>query len=131
MYDIIIVGAGPAGLTAAIYARRAGKTVLVLEKETFGGQITFLHFCLKIPVFVIGIFRPLSVNFSNATDDNSSLTLCDPMNHSTPGLPVHHQLLEFTQTHIHRVGDAIQPSHPLSSSSPSALNPSQHQGLFQ
>ena len=49
-------------------------------------------------------------------------TLCDPMNHSTPGLPVHHQLPEFTQTHVHRVGDAIQPSHPLSSPSPPALN---------
>ena len=58
-------------------------------------------------------------------------TLCDPMNHSTPGLPVHHQLPEFTQTHIHRVSDAIQPSHPLSPPSPPALNPSQHQGLFQ
>ena len=53
------------------------------------------------------------------------------MNHSTPGLPVHHQLLEFTQTHVHRVGDAIQPSHPLSSPSPPALNLSQHQGVFQ
>ena len=53
------------------------------------------------------------------------------MNRSTPGLPVHHQLLEFTQTHAHRVGDAIQPSHPLSPPSPPALNPSQHQGLFQ
>ena len=59
------------------------------------------------------------------------VTLCDPMNYSTPGLPVHHQLLEFTQTHAHRVGDAIQPSHPLSSPSPPASNPSQHQGLFQ
>ena len=58
-------------------------------------------------------------------------TLCDPMNHSTPGLPVHHQHPEFTQTHAHRVGDAIQPSHPLSSPSPPAPNPSQHQGLFQ
>ena len=58
-------------------------------------------------------------------------TLCDPMNCSTPGLPVHHQLLEFTQTHVHRVGDAIQPSHPLSSPSPPAPNPSQHQSLFQ
>ena len=58
-------------------------------------------------------------------------TLCDPMNHSTPGLPVHHQLPEFTQTHVHRVSDAIQPSHPLSSSSPLAPNPSQHQSLFQ
>ena len=58
-------------------------------------------------------------------------TLCDPMNRSTPGLPVHHQLLEFTQTHIHRVSDAIQPFDPLSSPSPPALNPSQHQSLFQ
>ena len=57
-------------------------------------------------------------------------TICDPMNHSTPGLPVHHQLPESTQTHVHRVGDAIQPSHPLSSPSP-ALNLSQHQGLFK
>ena len=58
-------------------------------------------------------------------------TLCDPMDGSTPGLPVHHQPLEPTQTHVHRVGDAIQPSHPLSSPSPPALNLSQHQGLFQ
>ena len=57
-------------------------------------------------------------------------TLCDPMNCSTPGLPVHHQLLELAQTHV-RVGDAIQPSHPLSSTSPLAFNISQHQGLFQ
>ena len=58
-------------------------------------------------------------------------TLCDPMNHSTPGLPVHHHLPEFTQTHIHRDSDAIQPSHPLSSPSPPAHNPSQHQNIFQ
>ena len=58
-------------------------------------------------------------------------TLCDPMNRSTPGLPVHHHLPEFTQTHVHRVRDAIQPSHPLSSPSPPAPNPSQHQSLFQ
>ena len=58
-------------------------------------------------------------------------TLCDPMNRSMPGLPVHHKLPEFTQTHAHRVGDAIQPSHPLLSPSPPAPNPSQHQSLFQ
>ena len=58
-------------------------------------------------------------------------TLWDPTNRSTPGLPVHHQLPEFTQTHVHRVSDAIQPSHPLSSPSPSTPNPSQHQSLFQ
>ena len=58
-------------------------------------------------------------------------TLCDPMNRSTPGLPVHHQLPESTQTHVHRVSDAIQPSHPLSSPFPPAPNLSQHQSLFQ
>ena len=70
-----------------------------------------------------------SVQFSSVTQ--SYPTLCDPMNHSTPGLPVHHQLPEFAQTHSHWVSDAIQPSHPLSSTFPPAPNPSQHQGLFQ
>ena len=70
-----------------------------------------------------------SVQFSSVAQ--SCPTLCDPMNHSTPGLPVHHQLLEVTQTHVHRVSDAIQTSHPLSSPSPPAPNPSQHQSLFQ
>ena len=70
----------------------------------------------------------LEVQFSSVTQ--SCPTLCDPMNHSTPGVPVHHQLPEFTQTHVHRVNDAIQPSHPLSSPSPPAPNPSQHQSLF-
>ena len=71
----------------------------------------------------------ISVQFSSVAQ--SCPTLCDPMNRSTPGLPVHHQLLESTQTHVHRVSDAIQPSHPLSSPSPPAPNPSQHQNLFQ
>ena len=75
------------------------------------------------------IWKSINVQFSSVTQ--SCLTLCDPMNCSTPGLPVHHQLLEFTQTHIHRVNDAIQPSHPLASPSPPAPNPSQHQSLFQ
>ena len=70
-----------------------------------------------------------SVQFSSVAQ--SCLTLCNPINHSTPGLPVHHQLSEFTQTHVHRVSDAIQPFHPLSSPSPPAPNPSQHQSLFQ
>ena len=79
----------------------------------------------------------LAVNWkSNCVFQFSSVaqscpTLCNPMNCSMPGLPVHHQLPEFTQTHIHWVGDAIQPSHPLSSPSPPAPNPSQHQSLFQ
>ena len=69
------------------------------------------------------------VRFSSVTQ--SCPTLCDPMNRSMPGLSVHNQLLEFTQTHVHRVGDAIQPSDPLLSPSPPAPNPSQHQSLFQ
>ena len=76
-----------------------------------------------------GKLWPTSVQFSSVTQ--LCMTLCDPMNHSMQGLPVHHQLPEFTQTHVHWVGDAIQPSHPLLSLSPPAPNPSQHQGLFQ
>ena len=73
-----------------------------------------------------------SVQFSSVQLlTQSCLTLCDHMNRSTPGLPVHHQLPEFTQTHVHRVGDAIQPSHPLLSPSPPAPNPSQQQSLFR
>ena len=71
----------------------------------------------------------MSLQFSSVTQ--SCPTFCHPMNHSTPGLPVNHQLKEFTQTPVHRVGEAIQPSHPLSSPSPPAPNPSQHQSLFQ
>ena len=72
---------------------------------------------------------PLSVQFSSVAQ--SCPTLCDVMNRSMPGLPVHHQLPEFTQTQVHQVRNAIQPSHPRSSPSPPARNPSQHQGLFQ
>ena len=73
--------------------------------------------------------RLSSVQFSSVSQ--SCPALCDPMNCSTPGLPAYHQLPELTQTHVHRVGDAIQPSHPLSSPFPPAPNPSQHQNLFQ
>ena len=69
--------------------------------------------------------------FSSVQFTQSCPTPCDPMNCSTPGLPVHHQFPESTQTHVCLVGDAIQPSHSLSSPSPHALNLSQHQGLFQ
>ena len=72
-----------------------------------------------------------SGSFQFSSVAQSCPTLCEPMNCSTPGLPVHHQLPEFTQTHVHRVGDDIQPSHPLSSPSPPAPNPFQHQSLFQ
>ena len=71
----------------------------------------------------------MSIQYSSITQ--LCLTHCDPMKRSTPGLPVSHQLPESTQTHVHWVGDAIQPSHPLSSPSPPALNLSQHQGLFK
>ena len=92
-----------------------GKTI-ALTRWTFIGKVMSL------------LFNILS-QFSSFTQ--LFPTLCDPMNCSTSGLPVHHQLPEFAQTHAHRVGDAIQPSHPLSSPSPPAPNPSQHQGLFQ
>ena len=69
------------------------------------------------------------IQFSSVAQ--SCPTICDPMNRSTPSLPVHHKLPEFTQTHVHWVDDAIQPSHPLLSPSPPAPNPSEHQGLFQ
>ena len=71
------------------------------------------------------------LNQFSSVQSLSHVRLCDIMNCSTPDLPVYHQLPEFTQTHVHRVGDAIQPSHPLSSPSPPAPNPSQHQSLFQ
>ena len=77
------------------------------------------------------VWKIWSNRFQFSSVTQSWPTLCDPMNCSTPGLPVHHQLLEFTQTHVHGVGDAIQPSNPLSSPSPPAPNPSKHQSLFQ
>ena len=78
----------------------------------------------------VAMYLPLGDQFSSV-QPLSPVQLRDPMNRSTPGLPVHHQLPELTQTHVHRVSDAIQPSHPLSSPSPPAPNPSQHQSLFQ
>ena len=108
----------------------------------------YLHFlsglCLELglgahlsaPWLWLHILKASNVTFSIQWVQFSSVaqscpTLCDPMNCSTPGLPVHHQLPEFTETHVDRVCDAIQPSHPRSSPSPPAPNPSQHQSLFQ
>ena len=85
---------------------------------------THVHGCVYLDSYIIN-----TVQFSSVTQ--SCPTLFDPMNRNMPGLPVHHQLPEFTQTLIRRVGDAIQPFHPLSSPSPPAPNPSQHQSLFQ
>ena len=87
----------------------------------------FIYWMLSFMSSFFTLFS--SVQFSSVTQ--LCPTLCDPMNCSTPGLTVHHQLTASTQTHVHRVGDAIQPSHPLLSPSPPALNPSQHQNLFQ
>ena len=82
--------------------------------------------------FITGtrILQYTQIQFSSV-QSLSRVRLYDPMNHSTPGLPVHHQFPEFTQTQVHRVGDAIQPSHPLLSPSPPAPNPSQYQNRFQ
>ena len=85
--------------------------------------------CISDAIQPSHLISYLSIQFSSVAQ--SCPTLCDPMNRSTPGLPVHHQIPELTQTHVHRISDAIQPSHPLSSPSPPAPNPSQHQSLFQ
>ena len=90
----------------------------------------------KLIDFKLTAINSLSVHINNVLFQynlvsHSCLTLCNPMNCSMQGLPVHHQLPELTQTHMHRVSDAIQPSHPRSSPSLPAPNPSQHQGLFQ
>ena len=82
-----------------------------------------------VTFFVVLAYSNGYIQFSSVVQSCS--TLCDPINHSKPGLPVHHQLPEFTQTHVHRISDAIQPSHPLSFPSPPALNLSHHQGLFK
>ena len=112
---------------AAIYGVAQSLTRLKRLSSSSSSMMLALRFLLMLFMNL----RKFSCipQFSSVTQ--SCLTLCDPMNCSTPGCPVHHQLPEFTQTHVHRVGDAIQPSHPLSSPSPPAPNPSQHQSLFQ
>ena len=101
----------------------------IIEKNIY---IIYIYICIcicNICTHIFNIVNQLSVQFSSVTQ--SCPTLCDPMNRSAPGLPVHHQLPEFTQTHFLRVGDVIQPSHPLLSPLPPAPNPSQHQSLLQ
>ena len=112
----------------------SGGKVFVIQK--IAKLIIFLYYSdsqnlYEVTIFISEILWPCncdSVQFSSVAQ--SCPTLWDPMNLSTPGLLVHHQLPEFTQTHVSRVGDAIQPSHPLSSPSLPAPSPSQHQGLF-
>ena len=108
------------------------KSLEILRLDRMKTDLTF--YILDIYLWPSGVYsmnwgQEQSVQFSSVAQ--LCPTLCDPMNRSTPGLPVHHQLPEFTQTHVHRVSDAIQSSHPLSSPSPPAPNPSQHQSLFQ
>ena len=107
------------------------KKIQRLPYVPFTSYKSFLHIISPSDSSVqYNIFRiSLSVQFSSVAQ--SCLSLCDPMNRSKPGLPVHHLLQESTQTHVHQVGDAFRPSDPLSSPSPLALNLSQHQGLFK
>ena len=86
-------------------------------------------FSVVLAYFVYNLLKIPGYQFRSVAQ--LCLTLCDPMDCSTPGFPVHHQLSELAQTHVYRVGDSIQPCHPLSSLSPPAFNLSQHQGLFQ
>ena len=94
--------------------------------------ITMIYYYnYNVKFYIINYYYIIMLQFSCSVSNWQCPTLCDPMGHSTPGLPVHHQLPYSTQTHVHRVGDAIQPPHPLSSPSPPAPNPSQHQGFFK
>ena len=113
-----------------LYCLQNASVFLLLSRQRSTEISLFLALTLGYGHYVAFDFGTShSVQFSSVAQ--SCPTLCHPMNHSTPVLPVHHQLPESTQTHAHRVGDAIQPSHPLSSPSPPTPNPSQHQGLFQ
>ena len=106
------------------------QTLLHSHSEYVSSLSSWLLFhCHNMALEALGITSISSVQFISVAQ--SCPTLWDPMNRSMPGFPIHHHLLEFTQTHVHRVGDAIQPSHPLLSPFPPALNPSQNQGLFQ
>ena len=104
-------------------------SLIFLKGKTY--FINIISIILSLSTTYVFIYAALCQFSSVSSVARSCLTLCDPVNRSTPGLPVHHHLPEFTQTHIHRVSDAIQPSHPLSSPSLPDPNPSQHQSLFQ
>ena len=125
----LLSSVGPPGLL------RLPLPVFSLEKMPLGTKLVILqslsHFVYLFSKITVrsSVVHSLHVQFSSVAQ--SCLTLCDLMNRSMPGLPVHHKLPGFTQTHVHQVGDAIQPSHPLSSPPPPAPNPSQHQGLFK
>ena len=108
--------------------RSLDKSIKISFKEMWANFL--IHWELLLRIWVNDhVITSTQVQFNSVTQ--LCPTLCDPMNCSTPGLPVHHKLPEFTQTHVHWVGDASQPFHPLLPPSPPAPNPSQHQGLFQ
>ena len=107
------------------------KWAALLQDSKFCRPHFLAFYEILILEFLYDILQLLILCQSVSSVAQSCPTLCSPMNRSTPGLPVYHQLPEFTQTHIHRVSDAIQPSHPLSFPSPPAPNPSQHHSLFQ
>ena len=121
--DVTTPGQTHGGTVGAVRQKRINQTH-ASWKGKYRAAITFVENSGESK-----IFRKNALQFSSVAQ--SCPTLCDPMNRSTPGLPGHHHLPEFTQTHVHQVSDAIQPSHPLSSPSPPAPNPSQHQSLFQ
>ena len=134
------------GETLKAFPLKSGiRQVCPLSSLLFNIVLDILATSIRAEKYIKGILTGKEVKLSLFADDmilyirsdqirsvaQSCTTLCDPMNCSTPGLPVHHQLPEFTETHVHRVSDAIQPSHPLSSPSSPAPNPSKHQSLFQ
>ena len=126
-------------MQAALCQLHSFTDIRKVKEKGIGFTLQHLYISRKIRPIHLFLVRRISLGMSNllqrsvqfSSVTQSCLTLCNPMNHSMPGLPVHHQLQEFTQTLVHRVSDAIQPSHPLSSPSPPAPNPSQHQSLFQ
>ena len=103
---------------------KQNKSTFQTSRDSFYNLLNQILLCFTPKIFIC-----VTIQFSSVAQ--SCLILCDPMDCSTTGLPVHHQLLEPTQTHVHQVSDAIQPSYPLSSPFPPAFNLSQHQGLFQ
>ena len=118
MYFSIHLLCPPPGSLSWLHVPHACLTL----KLRFSLQLTCTEFILQVFCILMKVIQSNSVQFSSVTQ--SCPTLCNPMNRSMPGFPVHHHIPEFTETHVHRVGDAIQPSHPLSSLFPPAPNPS-------
>ena len=136
--DSSVLGDGVFGRWLGLWDEKLMRFVPLLKEapESSIAPLTLWGKCILRPELDTKFLRWFGWNENayslvSSVQSLSCVRLCDLMNRSTPGLPVHHQLPEFTQIHVHWVGDAIQLSHPLSSPSPPALNPSRHQGLFQ